>query len=48
MKHYETPNAVLIVLSAENILTITVSGEGDVNNIRAEQYSRFFPTVPNA
>ena len=48
MKHYETPNAVLIVLSAENILTITVSGEGDDRTIKQASYDSFFPTLPTA
>ena len=47
MKHYETPNATMIVLSEDSILTlIAASGEANFDNITEGRspYSSFFPS----
>ena len=46
MKHYETPNATMIVLSEDSILTlIAASGEANFDNIEGRRsYGSFFPS----
>ena len=47
MKHYETPNATMIVLSEDSILTlIAASGEANFDNIEGSSYSSFSPKLP--
>lgn len=48
MKHYETPMALMIAVTNEDVLTLSGRGvEAEGRNVPNAKYSSFFPTISN-